>query len=116
MARKSRKIPLSASPDATAASEKIYATAIYARLSIADTRDGDGGSLDDQIELVKRFIENKDDMRLAEIFSDNGKTGTNFERAGFEAMMEAIQNGHINCIAVKDLSRFARNYIEKLCS
>ena len=112
MARKSRKAPLPASPEITAPSEKIYSAAIYARLSIADTRDGDGGSLDDQIELVKRFLESKDDMRLVEIFSDNGKTGTNFDRAGFEAMMKAIQDGRINCIAVKDLSRFARNYIE----
>ena len=112
MARKSRKIPITSSIETTAPTEKPFQTAIYARLSVADTRDGDGGSLEDQIKLVQKFVEGKPDLKLSGVFSDNGKTGTNFDRGGFEAMMSEIKNGRINCIAIKDLSRFARNFIE----
>jgi len=46
------------------------------------------------------------------VFSDNGETGTNFNRPGFTAMMDEVRAGKIDCIVVKDLSRFGRNYIE----
>ena len=111
MARKSRKISIIQQTE-TAAPEKVFQTAIYARLSVADTRDGDGGTLEDQIALVKNYIDSKPELKLKGIFSDNGKTGTNFERGGFEAMMKEIKNGGINCIVFKDLSRFARNHLE----
>jgi DNA invertase Pin-like site-specific DNA recombinase len=51
-------------------------------------------------------------MELAGVWCDNGATGTNFERPQFEAMMEKVKCGEINCIVVKDLSRFGRNYKE----
>lgn len=47
-----------------------------------------------------------------EVYSDNGLSGTNFYRPDFERLMADIRKGRINCIVVKDLSRFARNYIE----
>ena len=49
---------------------------------------------------------------IYDIYSDLGKTGTNFERAGFERMMNDVRERKINCILVKDFSRFGRNYIE----
>ena len=62
--------------------------------------------------MLRRHIERSQDMTLHSVFSDNGMTGTNFERPGFDAMMDAIRRGEANCIVVKDLSRFSRDYIE----
>ena len=52
------------------------------------------------------------DLRHVAEYVDDGYSGTNFERPGFQKMMKDIQAGKINCIIVKDLSRFGRNYIE----
>lgn len=51
-------------------------------------------------------------IRVAGTYIDNGQTGTDFERPEWERMMEDAKKGRINCIVVKDLSRFARNYLE----
>ena len=88
-----------------------YQTAIYARLSIEDNGCG-SDSIESQIELLKKYIEEKQDLTLKLVFYDNGMTGTNFDRPGFMAMLEEMKKGNINCIAVKDLSRFGRNYVE----
>lgn len=111
MARKSRRIKEIA-PDTLPVAEMVFLTAVYARLSIEDTRDGEGGSLEDQICLGKKFVSEKPYLKLIEVYSDNGQTGTNFDRPDFERLMEDVRKGRINCIVVKDLSRFARNYIE----
>ena len=58
------------------------------------------------------YIERQTDLRLVEIYCDNGYTGTDFDRPDFERMMEDVRRGKINCIVVKDLSRFGRNYHE----
>ena len=52
------------------------------------------------------------EIAVYNIYSDLGKTGTNFDRPGFERMMNDVREGKINCILVKDFSRFGRNYIE----
>ena len=51
-------------------------------------------------------------MTLYGLFCDNGRTGTDFDRPQFEKMMEAVKRGEVDCIVVKDLSRFGRNYKE----
>lgn len=96
----------------------IYKAGIYARLSV----DHDGKkseSIETQVEMLKEFIirHNENPNReyglvLCDVYSDLGKTGTNFERPGFERLMNDIREGQINCILVKDFSRFGRNYIE----
>lgn len=111
MARKSRRV-MEIAPDIPPVVEMVFLTAIYTRLSIEDTRDGQGGSLEDQICLGKKFVSEKPCLNLIEVYSDNGQTGTNFDRPDFERLMEDVRKGRINCIVVKDLSRFARNYIE----
>ena len=96
----------------------VYRAAIYARLSVdIDKRKAE--SIDTQITLIKEFIqkhnENVDrecEIIVYRIYSDLGKTGTNFDRDGFERMMNDVRGGKINCILVKDFSRFGRNYIE----
>lgn len=89
----------------------MYSTAIYARLSVEDN-GCQSDSIDNQIELLRRYVEDHDELILKSIFYDNGATGTNFDRSGFLAMLDEIKKGNIHCIVVKDLSRFGRNYIE----
>lgn len=91
--------------------EKIYSTGIYARLSV-DSDERKNESIETQVEIAKDFIGRQADMELYDIYTDLGKTGTNFEREGFERMMRDVRTRKIDCIVVKDLSRFGRNHIE----
>ncbi len=110
MARKSRK---GAIPELAVRLEKkiSYNTAIYARLSIEDNGIT-GDSLENQIFIVRQYIEKSQELNLIGIWVDNGQTGTDFERPGFQALMDQVRKGAVNCIVVKDLSRFGRNYLE----
>ena len=92
-------------------SEILYYTAIYARLSIEDNGI-QGDSIENQIEMIEKYISKCQDLKVIHTFVDNGETGTNFERPAFSDMMEEVKRGVINCIVVKDLSRFGRNYLE----
>lgn len=108
MARKSRRTALT---DKKTENETLYRTAIYARLSI-ENNGISGDSIENQLAVVKQFIKERPDLRLIRTFIDNGESGTHFERPGFRAMLDAVRKGEINCIVVKDLSRFGRNYLE----
>ena len=90
---------------------KVYQTAIYARLSREDNLSN-SDSIENQIALLERYIDARPYLQLADIFADNGFTGTDFERPEWQRLMEAVQQRKINCIIVKDLSRLGRNYIE----
>ncbi len=90
---------------------KIYYVGIYARLSV-DSGDRKNESIETQVEIVKAFIAQHDDMVVYGVYTDLGKTGTSFEREGFERMMRDVRARKIDCIIVKDLSRFGRNHIE----
>lgn len=111
MARKSRKE--SSVQTRESFSKTIgYQVGFYLRLSDKEAKDRDSESIENQFALLKDFIKNKPDLRLISTFTDDGKTGTNFRRSGFEQMMDEVRSGRINCIIVKDLSRFGRNYLE----
>lgn len=111
MARKSRKE--SSVQTSESFSKTIgYQVGFYLRLSDKEAKDRDSESIENQFALLKDFIKNKPDFRLISTFTDDGKTGTNFRRSGFQQMMDEVRNGRINCIIVKDLSRFGRNYLE----
>ena len=90
---------------------KIYSVGIYARLSV-DANERKNESIETQIEIAKAFISKQNDMVIFDCYTDIGKTGTNFEREGFERMMRDVRSRKIDCIIVKDLSRFGRNHIE----
>jgi DNA invertase Pin-like site-specific DNA recombinase len=113
MARKSRK-HIAVTGDAIAATaEKVYNTAIYARLSVEDSgKNDDGDSIENQVYMVKQFVEERPYLSHCGTFIDNGETGVTFDRPRWNALMDGIKAGRINCIVVKDLSRFGRNYIE----
>ena len=111
MARKSRKE--SGVQTRESFSKTIgYQVGFYLRLSDKEAKERDSESIENQFALLKDFIKNKPDLRLISTFTDDGKTGTNFRRSGFEQMMDEVRSGRINCIIVKDLSRFGRNYLE----
>lgn len=80
--------------------------------SKAAGRKEESNSIAMQRILLKKYIEeNFADYEVIE-FCDDGYTGTNFDRPGIQEMLERIRNGEIDCIIVKDFSRFARDYIE----
>lgn len=92
------------------ASPRLYLTGLYLRLSHEEASDG--LSLNNQREFLLRFAEGQKDLIIVDIYSDNGETGTNFDRPEWNRLMEDVRQKRVNCIVVKDLSRFGRNYIE----
>lgn len=98
---------------------KRYIIALYIRLSSADRDKSENGkdesdSITAQRDMLRNFVAARPEFAGAEIieFCDDGRTGTNFERTGVSKMLDAAKLGQINCIIVKDLSRFGRDYIE----
>lgn len=81
----------------------------YVRLS-SDQYDND--SIETQILMIKQFIKDYPELELEDIYCDEGFSGTNFMRPDFARLMKDIHSGRIECIIVKDFSRFGRNYIE----
>ena len=75
-------------------------------------KDDDGNSLQNQIAVCKDYLEGCPYLRLTEVYSDNGKTGTVFDRPAWNRLMEDVRTGKIQCIVVRDLSRFGRDYVE----
>lgn len=90
---------------------EAYFVGLYVRLSTEDGDKEESNSIGNQIVLLKNYVEKSEDLILEDIYIDDGYTGTNFERPGFQRMLEDIKNKRINCIIVKDLSRFGRDYI-----
>ena len=98
----------------------VNSLAMYLRLSQddVDLKDNllkdESDSIGSQRLLIQRYIREHADLRDLSVveFVDDGFTGTNFERPEFKRMLEAVKNGDIACIIVKDLSRFGRNYLE----
>lgn len=93
----------------TANNNTIYNVAFYIRISVEDEENN---SIENQQTLLENYIKDKDNFKLVDTYIDNGVTGTNFERKSFKDLIFDIERNKINCIIVKDLSRFGRNYIE----
>ena len=112
MARKSRK-NTGAVIEAPVQISNYFSTAIYVRLSIENSgKDDDGDSIANQISFCKAYLAEHTDLKLYDIYEDNGEKGTNFDRPEFKRMMDDIRGGKVKCVLVKDLSRFGRDYIE----
>ena len=112
MARKSRKAQ--AQPVAEVKKEiTALPTAIYARLSVENSgKDDDGNSLQNQIAVCEDYLDGCPYLRLTEVYSDNGRTGTVFDRPAWNRLMDDVRTGKVQCIVVRDLSRFGRDYVE----
>ncbi|MCF2682426.1 recombinase family protein [Faecalicatena contorta] len=112
MARKSRK-NTDAVIEAPVQISNYFPTATYVRLSIENSgKDDDGDSIANQISFCKAYLAEHTDLKLYDIYEDNGEKGTNFDRPEFKRMMDDIRGGKVKCVLVKDLSRFGRDYIE----
>ena len=101
---------------ATKVVEVCYRAGIYARLS-SDQDRKKNESVEVQVKIAEKHIEelNREGTERIEIidrYTDLGKTGSNFERDEFQRLMQDIRLGDIDCVVVKDLSRFGRNYLE----
>ena len=108
MARKSRK------ETAAVVVQEADATcraAIYVRLSVEDTHTH-SVSIETQQMIIARYLEQYPEISVYDTYIDNGATGTNFHRPGFQQMLSDIEAGHVNCVIVKDLSRLGRNTID----
>lgn len=119
MARKSKKVDFvnvndlpQAGTVPAPAKAVCYKAGLYARLSEETEANRERATIGTQMDLLRKFVEERDDMAIAKEYADISCTGTNFERPGFEEMMQDMRNGVINCIIVKDLSRLGRNYVE----
>lgn len=93
-----------------------YRAGIYARLS-SDQDKVKNESVEMQVKIAEKYIEELNEKQAEQIeivdrYIDLGKTGSNFKRDEFGRLMQDIRLGEINCIVVKDLSRFGRNYLE----
>ncbi len=85
--------------------------ASYLRLSIDDGDKVESNSISNQRALVQSYAESHPDIHILEEYVDDGYTGTNFDRPGFKKMVADIEEGKINGVIVKDLSRFGRDHI-----
>ena len=114
MARKSRKAQVQSTPVVEVKKEtSALSTAIYARLSVENSgKDDDGNSLQNQIDVCRDYLDGCPWLRLTEVYSDNGRTGTVFDRPAWNRLMDDVRSGKIQCIVVRDLSRFGRDYVE----
>jgi site-specific DNA recombinase len=109
-------------------SRHFYA-AMYLRLSREDSDVGttadtgsagnaeatfraESNSIGSQRELIRSFIREQEDIELFDCYADDNYSGSNFERPEFKRMISDITAGRVNCVIVKDLSRFGRDYIE----
>ena len=112
MARKSRRTnlvkPVETSVRVEQATEGL-ATGAYARLSV---EKDDEGSIQTQITLIHNYIVEHPELRLTDTYVDNGYSGTDFDRPNFTRLMDDVRTGKIQCIVVKDLSRFGRDFLE----
>lgn len=112
MARKSRK-NVNQKIDTSIVTASYTMTGIYVRLSIENSgKDDDGDSIENQTSICKEYVEEHPDLKLYDIYEDNGKKGTNFDRPEFNRLMDDVRAGKVKCVLVKDLSRFGRDYIE----
>ena len=96
-------------------SHKLYNVGIYARLSQESKngrRSDESSSIENQIAMLSKFIDIMPGWIETRTYIDDGASGVNFDRRGFNDMMEDARQGIINLVLVKDLSRFGRNYLE----
>lgn len=95
--------------------EKYYYAYAYMRISQSDEKKGkedESNSITNQRALIQEYLKKHTDIRLVGEKIDDGITGTTFNRPAFQEMIQEIEKNQINCVIVKDLSRFGRNYIE----
>lgn len=95
----------------SAITESGAVTALYCRLSCDDDNEGESLSIENQKKLLTQYADEKGFFNTR-FYVDDGISGTTFERDGFKAMLNDVQNGEVKTVIVKDMSRFGRDYIQ----
>ncbi|MGN2341526.1 recombinase family protein [Streptococcus dysgalactiae] len=90
---------------------KKYVAGLYCRLSKDDGNSVESMSIWSQKVMLKQYAESNS-IAIYDYYVDDGYSGTNFERPSFKKMITDIENGKINCVITKDLSRLGRNYLQ----
>jgi len=90
----------------------LFNVAIYIRLSREDGDKEESDSVGNQRKLLTEYVAKKEDFIVYDTYIDDGYSGTNFNRPSFQRMIADIEDGKVNCVVVKDLSRFGRDYID----
>lgn len=88
-----------------------YIAGLYLRLSVEDGDNLENNSIGNQRKICMDFLTRQKDVEFGAVYIDNGRTGMNYRRPGFQAMFADLEDGKINCVIVKDISRLGRNYI-----
>ena len=91
-------------------SDKI--TALYCRLSRDDELQGDSNSIVNQKKILEKYCHDHGYTAIRHYDEDDGYSGTNFNRPGFQRMLADIKAGKIKRVVVKDMSRLGRNYLQ----
>jgi len=92
--------------------EAVYRAALYIRLSREDGDKLESNSISNQRDLIYAYLKTKSDIQVCAEKVDDGYSGVTFDRPAMNELLADIKAGLINCVIVKDLSRFGRNYIE----
>ena len=91
--------------------EKVWSAAIYVRISEEERNKEQSNSIENQKSILVNYA-CKNNLKVHKTYEDDGYSGGNFKRPGFKAMLADIDDGIIDCILIKDLSRFGREHIE----
>ena len=91
---------------------RTYRTALYCRISREDGDKAESDSIVVQKHMLEDYCALKPEFTIISFYADDGYTGTNFNRPDFQRMLADIEKGDIDCVIVKDLSRFGRDYID----
>ena len=86
-------------------------TALYSRLSRDDEQSGESGSITNQKIILEDYAA-KNDFANIRHFTDDGVSGTTFERKGFRDMIDEIESGNVGTVICKDMSRIGRDYLQ----
>lgn len=92
--------------------QACFYVAEYVRLSREDGDKAESDSIGNQKKLIEGYLKSKEEFTVYDIYVDDGFSGTNFKRPSFQRMIRDVETGRVNCVIVKDLSRFGRDYIE----
>lgn len=92
---------------------ETYKVGIYLRLSREDERQGESGSITNQRDIILKYIR-ENNLIYVDEYVDDGVSGTQFDREGWERLINDIENKRINMVITKDLSRFGRNEGQQL--
>ena len=91
--------------------QQLYNAALYLRLSRDDDGAGESGSIKTQQMILERYCREQN-LTVYDTYIDDGYSGLNFDRPGFQRMLEDIRRGLVNLVITKDLSRLGRDYIQ----